>query len=42
MDNQSKTELPQNQWNIQPKQKLSSREEEDEEDETALTKISQG
>ena len=41
MDNQSKTELPQNQWNIQPKQKLSSREEH-EEDETALTKISRG
>ena len=42
MDNQSKVELPQNQWNnIQPgKQKLSS--VEDEEDETALTKISRG
>ena len=40
MDNQSKTELPQNQWNIQPKQKLSS--VEDVEDETTLTKISRG
>ena len=39
MDNQSKVELPQNQWNIQPKQKLSSVEDEDE---TALTKISRG
>ena len=40
MDNQSKTE-PQNQWNIPPKLKLSSLQ--DEEDETAgLTKISRG
>ena len=39
MDNQSKPDLPQNQWNIQPKQKLSSVEDEDE---TALTKISRG
>ena len=39
MDNQSKVELPQNQWNIQPKQELSSVEDEDE---TALTKISRG
>ena len=40
MDNHSKTE-PQNQWNIQPKLKLSSLQDE-EEDETALTKISRG
>ena len=40
MDNQSKTE-PQNQWNIQPKLKLSSLQDE-EEDEKALTKISRG
>ena len=44
MDNQSKVELPQNQWNtvIQPgkQQKLSSVEDDDET--SALTKISRG